>query len=87
MRFHIEACSKSVLTVAEYCSRNGLVKSGYYYWYKKLTGDNKASGFIPVSVEQNPGTAPVEVIYPNGVRLSFSGDINIGILKQLVCCI
>lgn len=84
MRLHIEACHTSGLTVSDYCTQNGIVKSNYYYWLKKLNGENKTSGFVALSVGKS---APVELTYPNGVQLSFSGEINIATLKALVCCI
>lgn len=84
MRFHIEACSKSGLTVNDYCLQNGIVKSGYYYWLKKLNGKSKSSGFTTINVG---GHAAVEITYPNGVQLSFTGDISAPTIKALVCCI
>lgn len=84
MRLHIEACNKSGLTVSEYCIQNNIVKSNYYYWVKKLKGENKASGFTAINIA--PGAA-IEITYPNGVRLIFSGDINAVAIKALICCI
>lgn len=84
MRFHIEACSKSGLTVNDYCAQNKIVKSGYYYWLKKLNGASKAPGFTAVNV---PPNVALEITYPNGVQLSFTGAINIATVKTLVCCI
>lgn len=84
MRSHIEACCKSGLTVSDYCAQNGLIKSCYYYWYKKISDGHKASGFIPVRIQRN---SSVELIYPNGVQLSFTGELNVAALKALVCCI
>ena len=84
MRRHIEACSQSGLTVTDYCAQNGLVKSNYYYWVKKLNGESKLSGFTAVRVAND---AAVEVVYPNGVQLCYRGAINTTILKTLVCCI
>lgn len=84
MRSHIESCGKSELSVTEYCAQNGLVKSCYYYWHKRLSDENKPSGFIPVSLKRN---SSIEINYPNGVQLSFTGDINAATLKALVCCI
>jgi len=84
MRQHIEACSQSGLTVTDYCTQNGLVKSNYYYWVKKLNEENKPSGFTAVRVTTD---AAIEVIYPNGVQLCYRGAINTTILKTLVCCI
>ncbi|MDX1935493.1 MAG: hypothetical protein SFU21_00170 [Flavihumibacter sp.] len=84
MRHHIDLCSKSGLTVAEYCLQNGIVKSGYYYWSKKLQGENKAPGFTAISIAKR---ASVEITYPNGVELCFTGEINVATIKALVCCI
>lgn len=84
MRLHIEACSKGGLTVSAYCAQNGVVKSSYYYWLKKLNGDNKPPGFTAISVVKNESVA---LTYPNGVQLSFSGEINAATIKALVCCI
>lgn len=84
MHQHIEACNKSGLTVGDYCAQNGIVKSNYYYWLKKLNGGIKASGFVALSVGKS---SSVEMTYPNGVQLSFSGEISAATLKALVCCI
>jgi len=84
MRTHIETCSKSGLTVTDYCSQNGLIKSNYYYWLKKLNGINQPSGFTAISVTKS---ASIEISYPNGVQLSYTGDISATVIKALVCCI
>lgn len=80
----IEAQSISGLTVTEYCAQNEIVKSSYYYWHKKLSEGNPSAGFTPVSVNSS---SLVEVTYPNGVQLSFTGEINTVTIKALVCCI
>ena len=49
MRRHIEAQSISGLTVTEYCAQNGIVKSNYYYWHRKLS-ERKVAGFTPIHV-------------------------------------
>ena len=84
MRFHVEACRQSGLTVGDYCAQNRLVKSCYYYWLKKLAPANNPTGFTAISVAQN---SSIEVNYPNGVQLCFRGEINVATLKALVCCI
>lgn len=84
MRQHIEACNKSGLTVSSYCIQNGIVKSNYYYWLKKQNAENKSTGFTVISVAKR---GSVEITYPNGVQLSYTGDINAATLKALVCCI
>lgn len=84
MRMHIEACNRSGLTVSDYCLQNGIVKSNYYYWLKKLNGGSKSSGFTALSI--TPVTA-LAITYPNGVQLNFSGTLDASIVKALVCCI
>ena len=84
MRLHIEACRQSGLTVSEYCTQNGIIKSNYYYWIKKLGSENKSNGFTAVNIATN---AAIEITYPNGVQLSFTGNINTALVKALVCCI
>ena len=84
MRQHIEACRQSGLTVSEYCTQKGIIKSNYYYWLKKLGSENKSSGFTAVKVTTN---AAIEISYPNGVQLSFTGNISVATIKELVCCI
>lgn len=84
MRLHIEACRQSGLTVSEYCAQNGLIKSNYYYWIKKLGSENRSSGFTAVNITTNTS---IEITYPNGVQLSFTGNMNVAAIKALVCCI
>ncbi|HRN47503.1 MAG TPA: hypothetical protein PLS00_00065 [Niabella sp.] len=84
MRSHIEACNTSGLTVSDYCAQNGIVKSNYYYWLKRLRDENKSTSFTEIGITKN---ASIEITYPNGVQLSFSGEINAATLKALVCCI
>ena len=84
MRLHIEACDKSGVTVNDYCTQSGLVKSNYYYWLKKLNPESRSTGFTAISLSKS---SSIEVTYPNGVQLSFTGDINTTTIKALVCCI
>jgi len=37
MRRHVEACQAGTLTVEQYCIEQGIKKSVYYYWHKRLT--------------------------------------------------
>lgn len=86
MRSHIESCNQSGLTVSNYCEQNGLMKSSYYYWHKRLRLINGTPGFVPVFV--NPKlSGSIEVTYPNGVCISYSGELNATSIKALVCCI
>jgi transposase-like protein len=85
MRGHIEACKQSGLSVVAYCKQHGIVKSVYYKWVKKWSSENTVAGFTQVDVASTSTT--IEITYPNGVRLSYSGALDTSTLKLLVCCI
>ncbi|OJY90043.1 MAG: hypothetical protein BGP14_10050 [Sphingobacteriales bacterium 44-15] len=71
MHQHIEACNKSGLTVSAYCVQNSIVKSNYYYWLKKLNGENKTSGFVALSVgKSSPQSGARLQILMNQVQAS-----------------
>ena len=84
MRHHIEACTRSGLAVTDYCMQKGIVKSSYYYWHKKLSEGKSSTGFTSINVTRD---SSVEITYPNGVQLSFTGEINTATIKALICCI
>lgn len=86
MRLHIEARTKSNLSVEEYCRGNGLVRSSYYYWHKKLGVENKPGGFVPLTFHGQP-EGEIKIAYPNGVQTIFSGRVSVVDLKELACCI
>jgi transposase-like protein len=86
------------LTITAFCSNEGIPKSSFYYWRKKL---NKEPGkhFIPLLVNSRPApmTLPanesynpdkdflLELIYPNGTRLRIKSDPDLNHLRSLIC--
>jgi hypothetical protein len=86
MRSHIEARAKSNLTVEQYCKDNGLLRSSYYYWHKKLTVQNKPGSFVPLTFHGQP-QGEIRITYPNGVHIIFSGSFSVSDIKQLACYI
>jgi len=71
---------------------HGISKSTFYYWRKKYLkeygGKGKKEKFIPVNVSnQDSGensTGKVELVYPNGVRLACSSEMDLARLKPLI---
>ena len=45
----------SGLSVRDFCSNEGITRSTFYYWRKKLLGDTGKSDFIPLIVK-SPGS-------------------------------
>ncbi len=84
MWLHISACKRSGKTVKDYCTENQLSPAVYYYWLRRLAERNDTGGFTAISLAAR---ATIEVRYPNGVQLIFSGDLNAATLQALVCCI
>jgi hypothetical protein len=83
----IQECRTSGITVREFCNIKGIHPSNFYYWVKRqrLTGE---TGFIPVSISKPAGQTfshqLVEIVYPNGVSLRFSSEVDIRMLSQLI---
>jgi len=72
--------------------QHGIAKSTFAYWRKKYlneTGkDKNKSKFIPVQIARTnyeEGSAGVlELVYPNGIRLVCSEDMELSRLKPLI---
>ncbi len=86
MHSHIQACQAGTQSVEQYCQQQGIKKSSYYYWRKRLSKQTVASGFVPLGIDGNYGqSAEVIVSFPNGVSIRFSAGVKASILKELVC--
>ncbi|OJU25206.1 MAG: hypothetical protein BGN92_02875 [Sphingobacteriales bacterium 41-5] len=83
---HIEACAAGSLTVEQYCHKHDIKKHSYYYWYKRLQEQPEVKTFVPLTLSDGQG-AGIVVNFPNGVIISFSGNISASVLKDLACCI
>jgi hypothetical protein len=68
--------AKSGLKTGEFCAREGLKTTAYYYWQREIrrrdgepqdTDGEGPTGFVPVQVVDDRGmAAPVEIIASNG---------------------
>ena len=65
----------------QYCREMGMAYSKFRYWCALSKGDTVVPrGFVPLDAP--PGRGPVEVVYPNGVRLRVDSDL--GLLSRLI---
>jgi len=87
MRQHIESCKASGKSVVSYCQEIGIAPSKFYYWQKRLRDTAVQPGFTQIAAQPTAGNAAATVHFPNGVHISFAGNINATILKELACCI
>ena len=92
MQSHIEKWKGSGLTKKDYCKGTGLSYDQFKYWCKQL-------GYIKKRRSRNSGTEfvtlqpvepiqtinkPIEITYPNGVRVQISGDTPIKTIHSLI---
>ena len=81
MQAHIAACKVSGITVKAYCLQHQLKPSNYYYWQHKLQ-PRPAGKFI--SITPPSATAPVSIIFTNGIRIYFENMPPVDYVKNLV---
>ena len=55
----------------------------FHYWYKRFRDRKASAAFIPVKIE-TPVTGSVELILPDGKRLSFHKLMSFDYLKALL---
>ena len=88
MHHHIQACQAGTQSVEQYCQQQGIRKSSYYYWCKRLSKQTVPSGFVPLGIEvHDRQSTDVIVTFPNGVSIRFKAGVKVSVLKELACCI
>ena len=87
----MEKRKSSGLSVQVFCVAENILPATYYYWRKrqKLNENPESSRLIPVCIEkpkQHSGTnrENLELIYPNGVRLSVPPGYELNLIRELV---
>jgi transposase-like protein len=79
----------------KYFKDNGIAKSTFGFWRKKYLQEQKGAtgqerNFIPVKIDapveevDQKAESFIELHYPNGVRLTCSGEIDLSRLKTLI---
>ena len=84
MRPIIEKWEVSGLTKKEFCKQHNLAPSVFYYWYKKYKSPGSTGGFIPIKIKNTFQESPLEILYPNGVKLKLTGDVPPSLLRQYI---
>jgi len=84
------------LSKRQFCRNENIGHSTFSNWYRKYSKDidpiaDKPSlpAFIPIELENqaSPGKAgisPIELLFPSGVQLRCTSDIDIDSLKRLI---
>lgn len=82
----VELWLQSDLTQPDFCREHGLSVSILAYWLRKYrdeqSGPEKAGSFVALSVLE-VSTKPIEVIYPNGVRVQLSGGAGARFIREI----
>ena len=83
----IEECRVSGIAVKDFCAIKGIHPSNFYYWVKRQRTTH-GQAFVPVMIAkqdaQKLSQQMVEIVYPNGVSLRLSSEIDIRLLSQLI---
>lgn len=76
MQALLSAWSSSGQSKAIFCREHNIKESTFYYWLKQQK--QKAAAAAPKFIKVAPPTppaAPIEISYPNGVRIAVAGDL------------
>ena len=79
----LELYAKRTQSAAPFCAEHGVSPWQLAYWRKKRS-EESASGETFVEITPSGTQAPVEVSYPNGVRVRFAAAPAVAYLAQLV---
>lgn len=65
-----------------FCNQNNIAHQTFNYWYKRIR-TKETSGFAELSLPASK-KAPVDIVFPSGVRITFEGEPSVNWLKELV---
>lgn len=76
---HIEECSRSGRSQAEYCRQHKLSAKSFTYWKRRLRERSSVS-FVPVAVKPEPrivvDNSPALVLHKDGYRIEIKEGFN-----------
>ena len=61
-------------TVAEFCRREGVSTSSFYLWKQRLAIEPPTTAFVPLTVDDDDPSLPIEVAFPNGIVIRVPAD-------------
>jgi len=81
----VESSLNSGLTKKEFCHRQGIKLSLFYYWQKRYRQQQEEdAGFLPVQINGHSGAGDIEIIYPNGVQVRLGGGVPLSFIRSLI---
>jgi hypothetical protein len=85
----IKRFAHSGLSVAAFCSREGVSPAAFYDWQRRLRSEaaNPAAApprFLPVRLTSPPSTASAELLLPSGCVLRLTPDCDPAWIRQLL---
>ncbi|MCB9351980.1 MAG: hypothetical protein H6573_31485 [Lewinellaceae bacterium] len=81
---HVRAWRESGLTRPAYCREQGLKYGTFMSWFKLEAeqGNSTEGKFVALSsAPENSGV--VEILFPNGIHVQYSGKLTAEVIKQL----
>lgn len=85
-REHMEAevhnWRESRLTKKEFCQQQGIKESTFGYWIT-CSNEKRKKGFLPLNELPSGQTSPIEIIYPNGIRIKLAAK-DLKMISQLI---
>ncbi len=81
MEAEVQKWRESTLTKKEFCQQQGIKESTFGYWIAR-SNEKRKRGFLPLSAPC-AGAAPVEIIYPNGIRVKVTAA-DLKMISQLI---
>jgi transposase-like protein len=83
----IEQWKESGMTQAAFCREYKISESLFYYWHRRYKQENNQNNFLPVqikAVNKPTESNPIEIHYPNQVRLVIPANTPIEFIRQLI---
>jgi len=82
MESEVQKWRQSTLTKKEFCQQQGIKESTFGYWITRSIEKSKR-GFLALTELPSGPTTPIEINYPNGVRLKVAAK-DLKIISQLI---
>jgi hypothetical protein len=80
----VEEYQQSGRSQKEFCSQQGISLAKLNYWISKYRQERQPSaGFFKIDTIPAPVQQPLEICYPNGVKLTTTGA-DLSLLSQLI---
>ncbi len=84
---HVTQWQNSSMTAAAYCRKHSLNYASFHYWLKKYKAEGNHPGkFIEIQEPDDKTTNALqtEIVLPNGVRILYTGELSVTLIKSLL---